>query len=143
MADGTSKSELRRTWESAAPGWAKWEQVFSAGLFEATEALLDMAGIGPGMRVLDLACGAGDQTMRAAERVGPNGSVVASDISATMLEHVRRRAASAALPNIDTVESAAEDLEGRRWTPSTGRSAGSVSCCSPRRRRRWRPSGAF
>lgn len=111
MTDGSSRSELRKTWESAAPGWAKWEQVFSAGLSEATDALLDMAGIGAGMRVLDLACGAGNQTMRAAERVGPNGSVVASDISATMLQHLRRSAASAGLHNIETVESAAEELE--------------------------------
>ena len=111
MADGTSKSELRKTWESAAPGWAKWEQVFSAGLSEATDALLDMAGIESGMRVLDLACGAGNQTIRAAQRVGPNGSVGASDISATMLEHVRRSADNAGLQNIETVEGAAEDLD--------------------------------
>jgi ubiquinone/menaquinone biosynthesis C-methylase UbiE len=111
MADGTSKSELRKTWESAAPGWAKWEQVFSAGLSEATDALLDIAGIESGMRVLDLACGAGNQTIRAAQRVGPNGSVVASDISATMLEHVRRSAAKAGLQNVETVEGAAEDLD--------------------------------
>jgi hypothetical protein len=35
MADGNT--DLRSTWESAAPGWAKWEQQFSAGLFDATE----------------------------------------------------------------------------------------------------------
>jgi hypothetical protein len=32
MAENTSKSELRNTWETAAPGWAKREQAFSAGL---------------------------------------------------------------------------------------------------------------
>jgi len=48
----------------------------------ATDALIDMAGIRPGMRVLDLACGAGSQTIQVAKRVGPNGGVVASDISA-------------------------------------------------------------
>ncbi len=111
MADGTSQSENRRTWEFAAPGWAKWEHVFSAGLSGATDALLDMAGIESGMRVLDLACGAGNQTIRAARRVGPKGSVVASDISATMLEHVRRSAAKASLHNIETHEGAAEDLD--------------------------------
>jgi|RhiMetdeSRZDD1v2_1073273.scaffolds.fasta_scaffold13127_8 ubiquinone/menaquinone biosynthesis C-methylase UbiE len=65
------KSELRQTWEKAAPGWAKWEHIFSAGLSTATGTLLDAAGIRPGMRVLDLACGAGSQTIEAAKRVGP------------------------------------------------------------------------
>lgn len=111
MVDSTSKSELRNTWESAAPGWAKWEQVFSVGLSSATDTLIDMAGIRPGMRVLDLACGAGSQSIQAANRVGPTGSVVASDISATMLEYVRRNAARAGLQNIEVLECAAEDLD--------------------------------
>jgi len=114
---GTSaKSELRNTWEKAAPGWAKWENAFSAGLSAPTDTLIEMAGIRSGMRVLDLACGAGNQTIHAARRVGPSGSVVACDISATMLDHVRQSAAAANLQNIDTLESAAEDL-GERLPP--------------------------
>src|ERR1700752_1390528 len=68
MADNTSNLELRRTWESAAPGWAKWEGVFSAGLSGVTDTLIDMAGIRLGMRVLDVACGAGSQSIQAAKR---------------------------------------------------------------------------
>jgi ubiquinone/menaquinone biosynthesis C-methylase UbiE len=67
------KSELRKTWEQAAPGWAKWEHVFAASLSRATDALLELAGIRSGMRVLDLACGAGSQSIQAANRVGPDG----------------------------------------------------------------------
>jgi ubiquinone/menaquinone biosynthesis C-methylase UbiE len=111
MAGNTSRSELRTTWESAAPGWAKWEQAFSAGLSTATDTLIDMADIRPGMRVLDLACGAGTQSIQAAKRVGPNGRVVAADISPTMLEHVRRNAIAAGLRTIETLERAAEDLD--------------------------------
>src|SRR5262245_55366988 len=111
MTDSTSTSALRNTWESAAPGWAKWEHVFATGLSSTTDALMDSAGIQPGMRVLDLACGAGSQSIQAARRVGPNGRVVASDISATMLEHVRSNAARAGLPNIETLECAAEDMQ--------------------------------
>jgi ubiquinone/menaquinone biosynthesis C-methylase UbiE len=113
MAGNVPPCELRNTWESAAPGWAKWEQAFSAGLSTATDALIDMAGIQPGMRVLDLACGAGTQSIQAAKRVGPNGRVVAADISPTMLEHVRRNAIAAGLQTVDTLECAAEDLEER------------------------------
>ena len=63
------------------------------------------------MRVLDLACGAGIQTLQVAKRVGPNGGMVAIDISITMLEHARRNAATAGLQNVEFVECAAEDLE--------------------------------
>lgn len=110
MADDTSTSELRTTWEQAAPGWAKWEHVFATTLSDATDALMDMAGLRPGMRVLDLACGAGSQSIQAARRVGSDGRVVGTDISATMLEHVRQNAARAGLQNIETLECAAEDL---------------------------------
>src|SRR6266536_3429269 len=70
-----------------------------------------MAGVKPGLRVLDLSCGAGSQTLRAASRVGPTGSVVATDISANMLEYVREHARRGAFDNITTVECAAEDLD--------------------------------
>lgn len=111
MGDAESVSQLRRTWEAAAPGWAKWEPVWGKALAEATEAMIDAAGVTDGMHVLDVACGAGSQTLRAARRAGDNGQVVAADISATMLEYVRRTAAEAGLRNISTLEGAAEELE--------------------------------
>jgi len=106
-----AKAELHKTWENAAPGWAKWEHQFSAGLSDATDRLIEMAGIRAGMRVLDLACGAGSQTIQAAARVGSDGKVVACDISATMLAHVRQNATAAGLQNIETLECAAEELD--------------------------------
>ena len=112
MADSVQTAELRRTWESAAPGWARWEETFSEGLIEVTDALLDMAGIEPGMRVIDLACGAGSQSLRAAYRVGPSGCVVAADISGAMLEYLRENVWRAGLNNIRVLECAAEDLDG-------------------------------
>src|SRR5690606_35050086 len=54
-------------------------------LCPATEAMLDMAAIGPGHRVLDVAGGAGDQTRDIARRVGPEGRVQATDIAAGIL----------------------------------------------------------
>jgi hypothetical protein len=47
MADTGSKSELRGNWESAAPGWAKWEEQFSAGLAGVTNILVEMADVKP------------------------------------------------------------------------------------------------
>jgi ubiquinone/menaquinone biosynthesis C-methylase UbiE len=110
MSDEARISEVRNTWEAAAPGWAKWEKTLSRGLEPATDVLLDMARVGAGARVLDIASGAGHQTLQAARRVGSAGTVVASDISATMLDNVLRNASAAGLSNVTAVESAAENL---------------------------------
>ncbi len=56
--------------------------ILQAGVLQPIPArLLQNAGIGPGMRVLDLGCGAGDVTMLAADMVGPSGSVTGIDRS--------------------------------------------------------------
>jgi ubiquinone/menaquinone biosynthesis C-methylase UbiE len=111
MANRAAQSEPRRTWESAAPGWVTWESRFSAGLSAATDLLIEMADVVPGARVLDVACGGGDQTFRVAGRIGPDGIVVANDISSTMLDHVRQAADQRGIENVRTEQCAAEDLD--------------------------------
>jgi SAM-dependent methyltransferase len=102
---------IRQQWEGAAPGWARWEATVAAWMEPATDAMLAMADVAAGTRVLDLASGAGSQTLDAARRVGAQGSVVASDISDTMLHHVRDNAHAAGLANVTTLAAAAEDLD--------------------------------
>jgi SAM-dependent methyltransferase len=51
----------------------------SAILRPLTERFLRDAGIGPGMRVLDLGCGVGDVSLLLAQLVGPTGAVVGVD----------------------------------------------------------------
>jgi ubiquinone/menaquinone biosynthesis C-methylase UbiE len=104
-------AEIRQQWEGAAAGWAHWEATIAAWIEPATEAMLDMAGVKAGVRALDLACGAGSQTLLAARRVGEHGHVVASDIADTMLHHVRENARAAGLINVSTVPGAAEDVD--------------------------------
>jgi cyclopropane fatty-acyl-phospholipid synthase-like methyltransferase len=79
-------------------------------LIDATEQMLDAANVAPGMHVLDLACGAGSQTIRAARRVGASGRVTASDIASNMLPFVTSNAAAAGLTNVETLHSSAEGL---------------------------------
>ena len=105
------EAAIRTQWEAAAPGWSRWEPTITAWMEPATEAMLDMAGVVPGARVLDLASGVGSQTLQAARRVGAQGHVVANDIAATMLEYVRENARAAGLCNVTTLAGAAEDLE--------------------------------
>jgi ubiquinone/menaquinone biosynthesis C-methylase UbiE len=111
MTSMDRKAEIRRQWETAAPGWARWEQIFSDWAQPATETMLDRAGVVGGARVLDIACGAGSQSLDAARRVGTQGHVVASDIAEVMLRHVEQSARAAGLANISTLVGAAEDLE--------------------------------
>jgi ubiquinone/menaquinone biosynthesis C-methylase UbiE len=63
--------------------------VYEAWLGEATELMLDQAGVGPGSRVLDVAAGAGGQTLTAARRTGPEGILLATDVSEPHVERVR------------------------------------------------------
>jgi ubiquinone/menaquinone biosynthesis C-methylase UbiE len=104
-------NEARVQWENAAPGWAKWEAIFSQSVESATEALLDAAGIETGSRVLDLACGAGNQTLAAAKRAGTTGRVVANDISQKMLDYLAKNAAAAGLSNIDPLPGSVQELD--------------------------------
>jgi len=104
-------ADIRTQWEGAAPGWARWETIVATWMEPATETMLAMAGIETGARVLDLACGAGSQTLRAAQQVGAQGHVTASDIADTMLHHVQENARAAGLTNVTTSTGAAEDLD--------------------------------
>ena len=61
---------------------------------EISLEVLREAGIGTGMRVLDLGCGAGDFSLQAAELVGPSGSVLGIDRSPRAVQQARRRAAA-------------------------------------------------
>jgi SAM-dependent methyltransferase len=54
----------------------------------------------PGDRVLDVACGPGPATLRAAERVRPDGRVIGVDISEEMLAIARQHAGERGLDNV-------------------------------------------
>jgi ubiquinone/menaquinone biosynthesis C-methylase UbiE len=76
-----------------------------------TELMLDLAGVTVGSQVLDLGAGTGDQTLLAAQRVGPGGAVLATDISASMLDLAREAARAADLLNVQTRVMDAQHLE--------------------------------
>jgi ubiquinone/menaquinone biosynthesis C-methylase UbiE len=107
---GISKDEVQRIWESAAKGYAAWDEALGLELAPATQMMFDMAGATAGMRVLDVACGSGQQSLLLAERLGEAGQVLATDISETMLGFARERAQKTGMTNIETLRCAAEDL---------------------------------
>ncbi len=79
-------------------------EVQGAALAPATRMIFAEAGIRPGMRVLDLGCGAGDVTFVAAGLVGPDGFVVGIDRSAEALARARLRARQRGLKQVQFVE---------------------------------------
>jgi SAM-dependent methyltransferase len=78
-------------------------------LAPATRMILAEAGIRPGMRVLDLGCGAGDAAFVAAGLVGPDGSVVGVDRSPDALARARLRAGQRGLGQVRFVEGDVND----------------------------------
>jgi demethylmenaquinone methyltransferase/2-methoxy-6-polyprenyl-1,4-benzoquinol methylase len=66
--------------------------VMTAGLHHRWRSrAADLAGVGPGSRVLDVATGPGDLALELARRVGPAGEVVGSDFSENMLDRARAK----------------------------------------------------
>ncbi len=103
------RATTRSQWESAAEAWDRWSPLLARWLGPATELTMEAAGVGPGARVLDIAAGAGEQTLVAARRTGPAGYVLATDISPTILRYAREAAEKAGLANVETRE-----LDGER-----------------------------
>ncbi len=91
------KATTRAQWQAAAPAWHRWGPFIGSWLHDATETMLDLAHIRPGSRVLDIAAGAGEQTLRAARRAGPGGRVLATDIAPALLDRAAADAAAEGL----------------------------------------------
>ncbi len=79
-----------------------------------TERLLRRVNIGPGMRVLDLGCGAGDVSMLAAEFVGPTGLVVGIDRNREVLTLAAERARAAGLRQISFEQTSVESFSSQQ-----------------------------
>ena len=78
---------------------------------EATLDLLQGAGIAPGMRLLDLGCGAGDVSLAAAALVGQSGTVVGIDRSAEAVAAARARASAAGATQVQFQQAEVEDFD--------------------------------
>lgn len=104
------KAAVRMQWDQSARGWNEHTPQIRDWLRHATDAMLDMAGVAPGMRVLDVAAGAGDQTLDIARRVGAQGKVLATDLSPAILELAQENAARAGLRNVQTLAADGESL---------------------------------
>ncbi len=111
---GTSselKQQQRLDWDCAAAGWKQWWSVFERAAQHVSDRLVELAAVGPGARVVDLATGIGEPAITAARRVGTAGRVVAIDQSPGMLAVARERAAALGLGNLEFRVGDIESLE--------------------------------
>jgi len=100
----SGENQQRGMWTSpeAAKAWQQGEAARARLFGQATNTMLDLANIGPGSRVLDVATGTGDQALMAATRVGPAGSVLATDIAESMVAVAAEAAQEAGRGNVMT-----------------------------------------
>jgi SAM-dependent methyltransferase len=94
------KNTTRDQWQETADAWFRWSPTLNKWLGNATEKMLDMAGITTGYRVLDIAAGAGEQSITTAKKVGTTGEVLATDISSNILEYALKMAEQNGISNI-------------------------------------------
>jgi len=88
-------------WNSApAERWVTHQADFDQRLRPLGDALIGRAAVRRGERVIDVGCGTGSTTMELAELVGPEGSVLALDLSQPMLALARRHSAEHGLDNV-------------------------------------------
>jgi len=102
------KETTRVQWQDAAASWHRWDPVFDRWLGEATQRMLDLAHVGDGTRVLDIAAGSGGQSVEAARR---GAVVLATDISSNILDEAAAAARAAGISTMATRVMDGESLD--------------------------------
>jgi demethylmenaquinone methyltransferase/2-methoxy-6-polyprenyl-1,4-benzoquinol methylase len=89
------EGQVRAMFDRIARVYDLMNSVMTAGLHHRwRERAADLAGVGPGARALDVACGTGDLAIELARRAGPSGQVVGADFSEAMLERARQKSSA-------------------------------------------------
>ena len=108
----------RQGWDRAV---SYYQTYWQDQLRPAPEQVLAAADLRPGQQAIDIACGTGMVTIPAATAVGPDGRVLATDISQKMVDDTATRARLAGLANVEVRRCDAEQLDATG--PSTLRCA--------------------
>ncbi len=88
------EGQVRAMFDRIAGVYDRMNALMTAGLDRRWRSrAADLAAVGPGDRVLDVATGTGDLALELARRVAPGGEVVGSDFAEAMLERAREKAA--------------------------------------------------
>lgn len=87
---GMQSHEIIGQWSESAPYWEKYRSTIAEMFAPVAQALIEDARIARGSAVLDVATGPGEPALTIAEVVGPDGSVVGTDVAPEMVEAARR-----------------------------------------------------
>jgi SAM-dependent methyltransferase len=125
-------SDAALAWDTAAAGWDLHSGLIRTWLLAPTSAMLDGAGVRAGSRVLDVAAGAGDQSLDIAARVGSSGRLLITDLSAGILALAEHKLRSAGFTQVEVLRADAQQLQ----LPDAGFDAavcrlGLMFCTSP------------
>ncbi len=97
--------QVRAMFDRIAGLYDAMNSVMTAGLHHQwRRRAADLAAVGPGARVLDVATGTGDLAIELRRRVGPTGEVVGCDFSDEMLVHARRKAPALTFEHANAME---------------------------------------
>lgn len=94
------KDEQREYWAKASAGWRLADERIRKQMAPMTERMMALAGIEPGMHVLDLASGTGEPGLPIAHVVGPSGHVILTDQVQEQLDFAKEKAEAQGLTNV-------------------------------------------
>ena len=101
----------RDQWNKDAAAWHRWNSALNRWFGDVTREMLDLAEIAPGQRLLDIAAGAGEPALSAAERVGPEGYILATDIAKDIVRLAQEVASERGFKQIETRVMDGENLD--------------------------------
>jgi len=104
--------EQVEAWRSVAAGWERRRPIFWEATRQLSQRLVELVDPAPGQTILELAAGPGDTGFLAAEKLGPSGTLLSTDVAPEMVEAAQRRAAELGVENAEfrVLDAAAIDL---------------------------------
>lgn len=100
----TGNADQKAFWETFATLWVDKQKDLDTLMEPVLGGVLDRAALGTDQRVLDIGCGTGTSSLRAAEAVGVGGHVTGADISEPMLERARALAGNMSQLSFQTTD---------------------------------------
>src|SRR5437773_11652339 len=91
--------EVLRVWDSIAPGWERHRQRLFESARSVSDWLVEAISPEPGQTVLELSAGPGKTKFLVADRIGPTGRVLSTDLAPAMVEAARKSAETRGLAN--------------------------------------------
>lgn len=99
-----ANEDMKEGWNGVSGAeWVRLHDRYDAMLATWADLIDTTAAVAPGERVLDIGCGNGATTRRAARAAAPEGEAVGVDLSEPMLAQARKRAAEEGVANVDFV----------------------------------------